>query len=84
MIALVLVMIGLIRRLRTDRLRRAVAPYSAAIYQQAWYCARCAGVFYLPGTVPAHVPTGALVPVEAFRDTVWLAGHHSWVADSGR
>lgn len=79
-IALALVVAGLVRATRRDRIRRRVDPYVAEVYSQAWYCGRCAGVFFRPGTVPAHVHVDRLIPVVAFRDTIWLYGYHSWQA----
>jgi hypothetical protein len=80
LVALPLVIWGLVRLKRKDRLRRDVAPWVAAIHQRAWYCARCAGAFFLAGTVPEAVVTEALIPVGAFRDSVWLLGYHHWRA----
>jgi hypothetical protein len=73
-----LVVAGLIRLSREDRVRRRVARYVARIHHQSWYCGRCGGVFFRPGTVPAHVPTNVLIPAADFRDTVWLHGYHHW------
>jgi hypothetical protein len=72
LIALVLVAAALIRRRRKDQLWRRVTPYFGQLHERAWYCRRCAGAFFLPGTVPDHVPTGTLIPIADFRDTVWM------------
>jgi hypothetical protein len=80
LIALALVIAGLVRIKRKDRLRRNVAPWVAMIHQQAWYCGRCAGAFFRAGTVPKSIPTGTLIPIGAFRDTIWLLGHQQWTS----
>jgi hypothetical protein len=81
LIALTFVIAGLIRRRRKDRTWRRVAPYVARLHGQAWYCGRCAGVFFVPGTVPGHVPTETLIPITDFRDTLWRYGHRQWEFD---
>jgi hypothetical protein len=75
MIALGLVVAALIRRRRKDAIWRRVAPHVAWLHERAWYCGRCAGAFFLRGTVPDSAPTGALIPIARFRDTLWLIGH---------
>ena len=66
-VLLALVVAGLVRLIRKDRTRRAVGPYVAALYQQAWYYGRRVGVLFPPGTALAHMLTGGLIPVAAFR-----------------
>jgi hypothetical protein len=73
------------RRSRLVRVRHGM-PRALAVWQAAWYCGRCDGVFFVSGTAPAGVESGELMSASEFRHLVWAAGgyvSHGVVAGRG-
>lgn len=60
------------RRASVLRVRRGM-PRALAVWQAAWYCERCDGVFFT-GTAPAGAEPGQLMSAGEFRHLVWDAG----------
>ncbi len=61
------------RRAGAARVRRGM-PRALAVWQAAWYCERCDGVFFSPGAAPAGVADGRLLSAGEFQHLVWAAG----------
>jgi hypothetical protein len=61
------------RRSRLVRVRQGM-PRALAVWQAAWYCRRCDGVFFAPGTAPEGVSPGKLMSPAEFQHLVWTAG----------
>ena len=61
------------RRSRVVRVRQGM-PRALAVWQAAWYCGRCDGVFFAPGTAPEGVVAGELMTPGEFQRLVWAAG----------
>lgn len=69
------------RRATVSRVRRGM-PGALAVWQEAWYCERCDGVFFPASAVPAGaVPVGAvpgqLMSPAEFQHLVWTAGGYA-------
>ncbi len=70
------------RRASIVRVRRGM-PGAMAVWQAGWYCERCDGVFFPPGTsLPAADPAagagpGALMTAGDFQRLVWAAGGYA-------
>lgn len=70
------------RRARLGLVQRGM-PGAMALWQAAWYCDICDGVFFRPGTFPADAPVtaagvmvaeDAVLTPAAFHRLVWRAG----------
>jgi hypothetical protein len=61
------------RRSRLVRIRHGM-PRALAVWQAAWYCGRCDGVFFAPGAAPVGADPGELMSAAEFRRLVWAAG----------
>jgi hypothetical protein len=67
------------RRASILRIRRGM-PSAMAVWQAGWYCERCDGVFFPPGTslpaatAPAGAVPGELMTAGDFQHLVWTAG----------
>ncbi|MBX7267771.1 hypothetical protein KIF24_18150 [Micromonospora sp. Llam7] len=72
LIAITVVLVMLVRRLRTDRQWRKAMPAIGAIWSAAWFCGRCGGAFLDSRTTPGQMHH-ELIPPHAFRDAVYLA-----------
>jgi hypothetical protein len=62
-----------VRRASVVRVRRGM-PRALAVWRAAWYCARCDGVFFSAGAVPAGAVPGVLMSAGEFQQLVWTAG----------
>lgn len=68
-----------VRRASVVRVRRGMGS-ALAVWRQAWYCERCDGVFFAPGTrfpvdvLPAGAIAGQLMSAGEFQHLVWTAG----------
>ncbi|MFE0020668.1 hypothetical protein [Amycolatopsis sp. NPDC059021] len=64
-----------VRRVRHNaRMRRGI-PAARAVWQAAWFCHRCGGVFFPHGT-PFEVPCGHLLSTAAFRGIIARSGRY--------
>jgi len=66
------------RRARLTIVERGM-PGAMAVWQAAWYCDECDGVFFRPGALrqaPADVVEGRVITPAAFHSLVWRAGHY--------
>ena len=61
------------RRASVLRVRRGM-PRALAVWQSAWYCERCDGVFFAASTAPAGAGSGQLMSPGEFQHLVWDAG----------
>ncbi|HEX4830376.1 MAG TPA: hypothetical protein VH478_04705 [Trebonia sp.] len=64
------------RRARLTVVERGL-PEAMAVWQAAWYCDECDGIFFLPGALrpaPPDVVEGAVITPAAFHRLVWRAG----------
>jgi hypothetical protein len=68
-----------VRRASVVRIRRGM-DRALSIWREGWYCERCDGVFFAPGTrfpaaaLPAGAVTGQLMSAGEFQHLVWTAG----------
>lgn len=68
-----------VRRSSVVRVRRGMDS-ALAVWQKGWYCERCDGVFFPPGTcfpltaLPASAVAGQLMSAGEFQHLVWTAG----------
>lgn len=63
------------RRAGVVRITRGM-PRALALWQAAWYCERCDGVFFTPSAAPAGAEPGQLMTAVEFQHLVWGAGGH--------
>lgn len=64
------------RRARLTRVERGI-PAALELWRSAWYCERCDGVFFDPGT------EGRLLSAGEFRRLVWSAGGYGDLQAAG-
>lgn len=68
-----------VRRASVVRVRRGMDS-ALAVWREGWYCQRCDGVFFPPGThfpvtaLPAGAVAGQLMSAGEFQHLVWTAG----------
>lgn len=67
------------RRASVHRVRRGM-PRALEVWQAAWYCERCDGVFFAPRTAPAGAEADQLMSAGEFQHLVWDAGGYGATA----
>lgn len=68
--------VGFARAADNRRVRRGL-PAALAVWNEAYYCAHCDGVFFPPTAAALGAPVGELLSLYQFRRVVWDAGGYA-------
>jgi hypothetical protein len=70
------------RRASVVRVRRGM-PRALAVWQAAWYCDQCDGVFFASSMAPAGAASGTMMSTGEFQRLVWSAGGYGAASAHG-